>query len=460
MPQPHTVRATLGRPSGLHALSWWLLVLGVGLYCTVSALTLGHLGVPYDLPGGSPLVKFHPGTYVLCLALGCSLLAQGHPLVALGARLRAAPLVAAYLACMLLVAVWAVWRHGTSGAAFIVDTLWMPGLLLLLMQAFSARRHRLLLRWVLALLALNALLALGEYALKVHMVPRYPVGSGLVPDGLMFRSSSLLGHPLANSLVTVTLLPAVVVAGRGHLWRWPLVGLLLMALLAFGSRTALGLGVLVYGGAGLGALLLGAARGRFGYAQLTGGLLAGMLGLTGLAAVVGLTGLGDRILAGMAWDNSAQVRLVVWQALDYLDLFDWWAGMSPEQIATVAERIGLDTRYEAIENFWIALLMQLGLVGFLPFVVGLFCGLWHAVRQAAAPLVWAVPVYLLVASGANTLAAKSVSLSLLLLACVASGAWLRQPQTARAVARSEWAAPQAEHQAPHQAARGRRMVLP
>lgn len=426
MPRHLAPLALAGRSAGLHEASWWLLLLGVGLYCTLSALTLGHLGIPYDLPGGSPVVKIHPGSYLLTLGLTCALLAQGHPMAALWQRLMTAPWVAAYLGCMVLVAVWGVWRHGTSGAAFIVDTLWMPGVLLLLMQGFSARRHRVLLQWVLFLLGLNAVLALGEYALKTHMVPRYPIDSGLVPDAMMFRASALLGHPLANSLITVTLLPAVVVAGQGRLWRWPLVGLLLMALFAFGSRTALGVGVLAYGAAGLVALLWGAAQGRFGYVQLTGGLLAGMLGLTGLAAVVGFTGLGERIAAGMTWDNSAQVRLVAWQALDHMDLFAWVAGMSPDQITGVAERIGLDTRYEAIENFWIVLLMQLGLVGFVPFVVGLFCGLWHAVRRASMTMVWAVPVYLVVSSGANTLAAKSVSLSLLVLACVCSGAWRRE----------------------------------
>ena len=151
-------------------------------------------------------------------------------------------------------------------------------------------------------------------------------------------------------------------------------------------------------------------------------LLAG----TAVTGAVLASGLGERIFANLAWDNSASVRLVALQALDHLDEFDWWVGVPPARIDEIALRLGLDPRFEAIENFWVVLLMQFGLVGFVPFLIGLGAGLVHAWRHAMPPLQLALPVYLLVASGANTLAAKSVSLTLLMVAMAASAAW-RQP---------------------------------
>lgn len=46
-----------------------LTLLMVALLFGVSAMTLSALGIAYDQAGGSFLQKFHPATYVACLAL-------------------------------------------------------------------------------------------------------------------------------------------------------------------------------------------------------------------------------------------------------------------------------------------------------------------------------------------------------------------------------------------------------
>lgn len=421
---------------GWHRAGAALLWLAVTLYMVLSAFSLARLGVPYDLPGGSPLAKMHPGTYVLVLALLAALAGQGHPVAVLWQRLRALPLVTLYLLAMLVVAVWTVWLHGTGGTAFIVDTLWMPGVALLVMSFYGPGFHRALLGWVIGLLVLNSFIALGEYTLQRTLFEPPQIRDGSLVREMPFRAGGLLGHPLANGLVTVSLMPAALLAPwRGRL-RWPVLGLFLLALLAFGGRTALALAVVVYGGAALVLAALRLVQGRYSYLQMTGGAVAALLTVTGLVAVVGLTGLGERIVHGMQWDNSANVRLVVWQALDHLDLFSWWVGMTPDEVERVAVRIGLDPRYEAIENFWIALLMQTGLLGFVPFVLGLACGVAHVWRVAPPFMRMTLPVYFFVASGANTLASKSVSLTLLFVVLACSAAWRVQPAApGRAAAR-------------------------
>lgn len=422
------------RYPGLRRFAWVLMLLSVTLYLCVSAITLAHLGVPYDLPGGSPLVKLHPGTLMMALALAVGLVAWGHPLQVLIDRLRRMPLVATYLACMMLVAAWSVWRNGISGAAFIVDSLWMPGVALLVLGLYSSDRHRKLLLWVLLLVGLNAVIGLVEYALKTSLVPRYLSTTDLIADAGYFRSSALLGHPLSNALITVSLMPAALLLPPRL--GWPLLATLALALLAFGSRTAMAVAALVYAPLLLAYLAWRAAQGSYSYRQLMGGMLGLMLACTALVATVWLSGLGERIFANLRWDNSANVRLLVWDALDHLNDNDWWVGVSPARIEEIAARIGIDLRYEALENFWIVLLMQLGLLGFTPFLIGLAAGVWHVWRVAAAPMRLAVLCYFLVASGANTLASKSVSLTLLFVVMLGSAAWVQaRPPTERGLLR-------------------------
>jgi O-antigen ligase len=168
------------------------------------------------------------------------------------------------------------------------------------------------------------------------------------------------------------------------------------------------------------------------YLQLTGGSLAGMLGITALVGTVAATGLGDRIFNNLSLDSSASVRLRVWDAFDYLSTTDVWMGVSPLEIDHISLRMGLDPTYEAIENFWIYLFMQFGLIGFIPFLVGLACLLRMLWKSTNTPLKLSIVLYLLVGSTANTLASKTVSLMLLTTAILASTkAWPAAAPTVR-----------------------------
>lgn len=411
------------RLQGMRLVAWVLLCMALTLYLTVSALLLGRLGIHYDLPGGSPLVKFHPGTWVLMLATVVALAAHGNPLMVLVAQWRRRPALAVYMGCIAFISFWSLWRNGSSGAAFIVDTLAAPALALLVLDLYPRRHQRALVRWVLLLLTLNSCIALVEFATKSRLIT---LGSGerlMLADSVYFRASAMLGHPLVNSMLTLALYPAVWLLREWGVWRWPVIGLMGLSLLAYGGRSALAMATVVYGGAMLATLSWQAVHGRFTYRQLLGGLLALLLGSTALIGVVWISGLGARIFSNLSWDNSADVRRVVWHALDFLHDFDWWVGVSPARMQQIAIQIGLDPRFEAIENFWIELLLQWGLIGFVPFVIGLACLLGATWRHAAAPMRLALPVFLLVASGANTLSSKTVTLTLLVVVAWASAAW-------------------------------------
>lgn len=404
------------------SLAWYFLVLAVVAYMLLSGQVLLRLGIPYDAPFGPPIAKLHPGTYCLLLAWLLAALSHGNPVRVVAGQMARHRLLATYFACMVVVFAWVLWRHGASGAAFIIESLWTPAIAAFVLYLLDQNRHRQIVQIIMLLLVCNAVLALLETALRMRLVP-LPLAISDSFSAPYFRASALLGHPLQNTMITVSLLPAV------SLLPWSLakqlfVALLLaLSILAFGGRAGLLLGGSCYvayvafrGAAGI-------VRGRFSYLQLTGGGLAVMLGVTGLIGLVAATGLGARVFENLRIDSSAGVRLRVWEAFNYLSVDDYWLGIAPAQIDHISLRMGLDPLYEAIENFWIYLFMQFGIIGFVPFLIGLVCLLIVLWKAAGSPMRVAILVYFLVASAANTLAAKTMSLLLLTIVVVAGEAF-------------------------------------
>jgi len=82
--------------------------------------------------------------------------------------------------------------------------------------------------------------------------------------------------------------------------------------------------------------------------------------------------------------------------------------------------VGIDMRFEAIENFWLYQFLLLGIVGFVPFMLGMALMVAHLLRHAQAGLGLGVIVYFLVASGTNSLASKTISLLVLTVLVTAS----------------------------------------
>jgi hypothetical protein len=407
---------------------WVLLVMAISAYMLLSASMLLRIGIPYDAPFGPPIAKIHPGTYLLFLAWFFTLSSHGNPLLVLAHQMARRKLISVYLMCMLVVFVWAVFRHGSSGAAFIIESLWTPAIVVFVMDLIDERRQRQVVQLVVFLLLCNALLAVGEALTPQRLTPLH-VGRNDIVAEEYFRASAFLGHPLHNALITASLLPAITLLPWSRPAKLLFVGTLMMALLAFGGRTSFALVVLIYGSYFAWRVVVSVIHGRFSYLQITGGSLSLMLGATGLLGVVAVTGLGERIFKNLTLDSSASVRLRVWDAFNYLSDTDYWMGIAPVDIDHIAIRMGLDPTYEAIENFWIYLFLQFGVIGFVPFMVGIACLTVFLLKTATPSMRLAVLLYFLVASTANTLASKTVSLMLLAMVIMASAAFRARPST-------------------------------
>lgn len=392
-----------------------LLALGTVLYLTVSAPLLTALGIPYDAPSGAFIFKLHPGTYVLLAATGLLLAATGNPLRGLAGAVRDQPLMGVHFASTVVLLGYSVLRHGPSGSAFIIETLMMAPLCGLALTRLEPDARRRLFGLIMALVALNAAIAVVEAVLKDRLIPLTVAGGVAIPDA-HFRATALQGHPLENAQISA---PFVLLAGGMAVAAWArggLSALLLLGLLCFGGRTAFVASAALLGGLAAWTAVAGCLRGRWSYGRIMGG---GVLAVLALAAGIGAvlaSGMGERVLTQLVWDDSAEVRLRVWGALDYMSAWDVAFGIPPHDIEMIIDRLGLNYPLETIENFWLLMLMQLGAVGLVPFTAGLAAGVAALWRGSGGAGRLALLLFLGIASSNNSLASKSHALAILFLA--------------------------------------------
>ncbi len=212
----------------------------------VSGGMLWVVGYNYDGLSGGAATKIHPSTYMIVALFGWSLLVCGDPVrrfVHL-ASARPASLVMAVTAVLVL-AIFVV-RH-TPGMAGLLDTFFVPALLVMLLADADDTTWARLETALHAVMTVNALLGLYEFLTKNLLFPYRFDGQAFETD---LRSSALQGHPLVNAMMTACYLMALLNGGRSlpDRLRFVLIGLQSAGLVVFGGRTAL-LASLAFGGA-------------------------------------------------------------------------------------------------------------------------------------------------------------------------------------------------------------------
>ena len=165
---------------------------------TISGLALTELGWNYGEAGGSALEKMHPGTLLAVATLLMAAAARGNPLTAFLAAFEGQPGIIVYFAGILVLMAHAAFVAGLPFTVFI-DTFVLPAIIFLLFQDMPEERRRRLALLVHALFAINAMLGLAEFLLVFRMTPLYVEGEVLEAE---WRSSAMLGHPLANAILT------------------------------------------------------------------------------------------------------------------------------------------------------------------------------------------------------------------------------------------------------------------
>ncbi|TMP50787.1 hypothetical protein CWB58_14540 [Pseudoalteromonas sp. S201] len=311
---------------------------------------LENVGIKYVSEGGNPLVKIHISTYILMLTVAIFTLRKGFnkPLINLG-ELRASWLIS--ILSIVFVIFYGLIRFGTSGMAYLVDTMVAPLLALYLLSQLSTNHKNKLLTLLAYLLFINSVIAILEFIL----------GSTLISVDFSkfshFRSTALLTHPLNNALITAALAPILMSYTRiPYLIYFTVITL---ALFAFGGRAATGifiLGVFILIAPKVPAFIAAGVRVskmRFAVIQA----LAFFASIFTIL-VVTLTPIGARILSKLHIDGSAQARFDVFIILEQLSLREWLLGASQ----TLLENIAFYIQIDVIENYIIGWIVSFGII--------------------------------------------------------------------------------------------------
>jgi hypothetical protein len=371
---------------------------------------LNAIGLYSYQPGGNPLTKFHPATYVAVLAALVALYGrrQGGGLAGL---FRESPALAWSVVLIFFCMAYSTVSLGIGGVAVYVDTFLSAALVTIALDAGTQRQRQILGYTIVAFCVINVGLSVYEDHTQTLLLP-----SGVAADetglpGKMaldeFRGQGFYGHPLSGALVTSMALFMVLGMGlRG--WRLvALFGIFVVGLMSFGGRGALATSLLILGAAALFQLTSGLATGRLNVGFL-GAFIAGVFLLPALLVLLTtMTDIGLRVTSHLYLDDSADVRIVQWRVLSLLNVHDLLFGAAGDRIGLLKAQIGLTGVGIDIENPWLLTFLALGVLGFPFLMAALFLFLWHLGRRVDTPIGWLIVIAtLLICSTNNSLGRK------------------------------------------------------
>jgi hypothetical protein len=402
-----------------------LIAVSAALILLLSNLMLARLGVNYEAQGGAAWQKIHPASYVAILALIAQSFAAGNPFAFVDDVLRRQPGAAVFMLALVGLFVWVVVRI-QGPVTQLVDTFLTPWILFLLLTRRTGLTLRALALGLHAFMAVNALLGLAEFAGGFRVTPLMAEGVELTGD---WRSSALLGHPLFNAAAAASYTFMLLIGGARDLpefLRAPAFGLQLVSMAVFGGRAA----TVMFAAFAVVALvwLIWSRRDaiRLTPAAAAGWALFAMV-CAGVGIVLALEGFFDQFLRRFLEDQgSADARLSMFELLRRVPMDQLWLGSDPAWVSTMQRLQGIPF---GIESFWIAAVVNYGLVAAIPFFLA-FLALMNEYRRALVPgTAAAIVLFLMIISTSTSLASKTAMLSYF---TIAACLLLRPPHSAAA----------------------------
>lgn len=404
----------------------YLITLAVFCFFTLGNPLLEAIGIPYTTPGSILIARFHPGTYVILVAL-IILLFTNHATVGFRNSFLWNKAAAAFLIFIILLSTYLLLTPGQSGFSYIVNTYATPVMIYFVYENISDSQQQRVYRVAIFLLIFNSLIAIGEDLTKIHLI-------GANYGGEYFRATAFLGHPLNNALITAPTV-LLVIGGRGSVIVRFLIALIFLgALFAYGGRAAIfaTAAFLIVGFAfeTFGAIFHGRLRRSIFSVYTAIFLITPFL----IAATMLLTTFGERLLGTLYFDSSAAERVQVFNIFDYMTENEVLFGIDSTTVDYLLER---QLNIGGIENYWLYLVIQLGIIIFIPFSI-LFLGYLLTLGRGGDLYAWlAILTFLVVSSGNNSLAAKTTALSTLTLFVLHAKAQRRHASVQRGD-RSPW----------------------
>jgi hypothetical protein len=403
-------------------ITWPMLlaVAAVAVEFSVSANLLTWIGVPYVTEGGPLPMKIHPGTYLLYLAFAVKVGSQDRPNTTVWIFIGGDSKLTLYFSCLSACLVYMALTTGAGNVVVLLDTFLPAGMLACIVRDASCEELQLLRRVFQIGVCANGVIALCEAATHATLMPLYVNGGEYHAIDGEFRPTALYDHPLTGGVMT---LMGLAQAPRASFRRILYLALASAALIAFGGRVAVATALIsAVFMAGVTFVTRVLQRDHMALRLLVyyGLLVSACVGMTAVACEAGF---GERLLRHLYWDPSAQVRLAQWSLLSELTESQMLFGTAREDLLALLAPMWLQSGVEVIENFWLLMLVNLGVVGFPIFLLGfltLLAWCWQRTGLHGRLLLLCV---LSVVSTSNSLGRKSTLLVGLVAAIACLPEW-------------------------------------
>ncbi|GJE19049.1 VpsF family polysaccharide biosynthesis protein [Methylobacterium marchantiae] len=385
-------------PLGLIFLT--VLILGV------SGGMLWNVGINYDGLTGAAPQKIHPSTYLVIVLFCWAALRSGNPAGYLVYAVQVRPAGALLAACSIGLFLHIVMRSG-PGMAGALDTFLLPGLFVVLLADRDALTWRRLELTVHAVMLINALLGLTEFATKTLFFPYRLDGQVFATDT---RSAALQGHPLGNATLTACYVLALI-GGGGRMTvplRLAMIGLQLAALVTFGGRSATVV-TLIFGGAyGLFALHKVLSAGRIPLLAAAVGIFLFTLAPLAIGALA-VGGFFDALLSRFIADGgSANARVEMLDLIASIPFRELLVGPDMTLVDSLRRVSGLEW---GIENPIVRTLVYQGVIMTVLLTVAVTLYMIELVRQCRSGTFLPVLAFVILVNTFEGLGAKTTLLA-------------------------------------------------
>lgn len=388
-----------------------LALLIIALLMTVSPMALNAIGWNYDGLGGAGPTRFHPSSYLIVLLFVLIALCDGNPLASVISAL------VHDLRIALFAIVWAVvFYHGVKNqelpAAGLIDTFLMPLLMVMIFRRLGSLTRIRIEMLMHCLIAVNALIGLGEFLSGMRLTP-YFAGGILITDD--WRSTALLGHPLGNALMTGCYIMMLLMGGgrllQGRL-RYALLGLQFSAMVAFGGRASIVLLILfaaVILMMGIFRFLAG-ARLPLRNIAIIGVLLPVLIGGLGIVYEFGFF---DKFIMRFVEDQgSATARIVMFELFRG---FTWTELLLGPPQVNLGYYVHVHKLEFGIESVWVAFSLYYGILPAILFFVGLLFFLCAVMAHCQARGWLVIGYFFLINSTFLGIAGKTINFTTLMV---------------------------------------------
>lgn len=399
-----SVLSTNGFKIGASSIAYVVISLSITLRLVLGNRTL-DIFYPYTAEGGNPLLKIHPGTWLLLVGFALYGFARGYGRLLYEIVNHHKPAIIALIATIVLI-LYTVAMWGKGGAAYLVDTYTFAIVCLIMATQLTYRQCLGLFKLIAIIIAVNCLIAIFEFLTRAHFLPNSATGTRF------FRANALMGHPLNNALITLSVALAVFIAPFSNIWRYAMLSLALFAILAFATRASL----VMYVAAVVFIIWSYSFTTKMKKRKrqlwvVVSPLLAAFCFIV-FYFIVFFTGIGDGIASRSSLDDSAMARTHAITFFTGLPLGKYFFGVGNEEFMSL---VSLYSAVPIIENFWIQLVVTYGVPMFFALLVSYGKLIKWIVGRANFQAYILVAVWLIAASTNNSLSIKTSALAVFLL---------------------------------------------